>query len=119
MQVLADQGLKPRVPAAIEDFADPAKRDEWFQQRNMLVFQLWHPMDAFCTVDVFTRNPIAFDSLWQAIGACRSGPNLLSYRQYRWPRLHKDRAGRLQDHPRFLPQNLALAGELRRVAEAA
>lgn len=65
MRVLADLGLQPRVPVAIDDFADEGKRNEWFQQRNMLVFQLWHPTDAFCTVDIFIRNPIAFDLLWQ------------------------------------------------------
>lgn len=64
MRVLASLGMKPRVPVAIEEFADPAKRDDWFQNRNMLVFQLWDPDDAFCSVDVFIRNPIEFEQLW-------------------------------------------------------
>ena len=64
MRVIASLGMKPRVPVPIEDFADAAKRDDWFQNRNMLVFQLWDPEDAFCTVDVFIRNPIDFEQLW-------------------------------------------------------
>lgn len=65
MRVFASLGLQPRVPVPIEDFADASIRDDWFHNRNMLVFQLWHPTDPFCTVDVFIRNPIDFDSLWQ------------------------------------------------------
>ena len=64
MSVLSGFGLKPRVPVALADFADPAKRQDWFENRNMLVFQVWHPDDPFCSVDVFIRNPIAFDDLW-------------------------------------------------------
>jgi hypothetical protein len=64
MQALAGCGLRPRVPVALEDFADPAKREDWATNRNMLVFQVWDPGDPFCTVDVFVRNPIEFDGLW-------------------------------------------------------
>jgi hypothetical protein len=65
MQVLGDCGLKPRVPVPLADFADARIRDDWAEHRNMLVFQVWHPDDPFCTVDVFVRNPIDFDDLWK------------------------------------------------------
>lgn len=65
MAVLGGIGLQPRVPVAMEDFANPDLRDDWFENRNMLVFQLWHPQDPLCTVDVFIRNPIDFEGLWQ------------------------------------------------------
>lgn len=65
MQVLDACGLKARVPVPLSDFADAEKRRDWYENRNMLVFQVWHPTDPFCTVDVFIRNPIDFDSLWQ------------------------------------------------------
>lgn len=64
MRVLASLGMQPRVPGAIEEFADPAKREDWFHNRSRPVFQLWDPDDAFCTVDVFIRNPIDFGQLW-------------------------------------------------------
>lgn len=64
MTVLGDCGLRPRVPVAASDFADPVKRDDWFENRNMLVFQLRHPDDPACSVDLFIRNPIDFDGLW-------------------------------------------------------
>ena len=65
MDVFATCGLKPRVPVPLSDFADPEKRRDWAENRNMLVFQVWHPADPFCTVDVFIRNPIDFEGLWQ------------------------------------------------------
>lgn len=65
MDVLAACGLKARVPVPLSDFADPEKRRDWAETRNMLVFQVWHPSDPFCTVDVFIRNPIAFEDLWR------------------------------------------------------
>lgn len=65
MSVLTVCGLKPRVPVDLAEFADPHKRNDRFENRNMLVFQFWHPLDAFCTVDMFIRNPIDFEELWQ------------------------------------------------------
>lgn len=62
MQALAAIGLRPRLPIAIEDFADPAKRKEW-TQRNMLVFPLWDPDNPLRSVDVFVDEPVAFDRL--------------------------------------------------------
>ena len=65
MQVLDSCGLRARIPVPLSDFADAGKRQDWTEHRNMLVFQVWHPDDPFCTVDVFIRNPIDFDGLWQ------------------------------------------------------
>jgi len=64
MDVIASCGLQPRVPVPLKEFADLAKRTDWFENRKMLVFQVWHPEDPTCTVDLFIRNPIDFDSLW-------------------------------------------------------
>lgn len=64
MSMLESCGLRSRVPVALVDFADPAKRKDSFEHRNMLVFQVWHPDDPFCSVDVFIRNPIDFEALW-------------------------------------------------------
>src|SRR5450759_3777056 len=63
LQVLANIGFKPRLPVAIEEFADPRKREEWIEQRNMLVFQLWDPANPMRSLDVFVKESIAFDSL--------------------------------------------------------
>lgn len=63
MQALAAIGLRPRLPVAIEDFADAEKRREWLHDRNMLVFPLWDPVNPLRSVDVFISEPIAFAAL--------------------------------------------------------
>lgn len=97
MQVLASLGMKPRVPVAIEAFADPVQRDDWFQNRNMLVFQLWDPVDAFCTVDVFIRNPIDFDRLWSNSEQVDLGKTKCRIAGIHDPIAMKELAGRPQD----------------------
>ncbi|KLJ01922.1 DUF6036 family nucleotidyltransferase [Luteimonas sp. FCS-9] len=65
MASLAAIGLRPRLPVTLEDFADPAKRAEWRDNRNMLVFPLWDPSNPLRSIDVFIDEPIAFEQLFQ------------------------------------------------------
>ncbi len=63
IKALSGVGLQPRLPVSLADFADPAKREEWAVQRNMLVLQLWDPSNPERSVDLFVREPIAFDEM--------------------------------------------------------
>ncbi len=63
MAALAGIGLRPRLPVALSDFADPATREDWVQNRNMLVFQLWDPANPERSVDVFVREPFDFQTM--------------------------------------------------------
>jgi hypothetical protein len=63
MQSLASIGLQPRIPVALDDFADPDKREDWLNNRNMLVFPLWDPANPLRSVDVFINEPVAFGQL--------------------------------------------------------
>ena len=58
MDALSGIGLRPRLPVTFADFADPAKREDWTQNRNMLVFQLWDPANPERSVDIFVREPL-------------------------------------------------------------
>ena len=60
LDALASIGMQPRLPVALADFADPTKREDWFQNRNMLVFQLWDSNNEERVVDVFVREPFDF-----------------------------------------------------------
>lgn len=60
MQALAAIGLRPRLPLAMEDFADAEKRQEWQRDHHMLVFPLWDPHNPLRSVDVFIEEPVAF-----------------------------------------------------------
>lgn len=97
MQALAAIGLRPRLPVALEDFADPDKRAEWRDTRNMRVFPLWDPANPLRSVDVFIDEPIAFEQLLQH--AVTKDLDGLSVRVASIPHLieMKQRAGRPRD----------------------
>lgn len=60
---LSGIGLRPRLPVSLADFTDPAKREEWAEQRNMRVLQRWDPANPARSVDLFVREPIDFDTM--------------------------------------------------------
>ena len=63
LDALASIGLRPRLPVVMQDFADPAKREDWNRNRNMMVFQLWDPKNPERSVDVFVREPLYFPTM--------------------------------------------------------
>ncbi|MBU2600798.1 MAG: hypothetical protein KKA32_01310 [Actinobacteria bacterium] len=63
---LSDLGYRPVVPVAIEEFADPAKRAEWAEHRNMQVFSLASDTYLDTTVDIFVREPFDFEAEYEA-----------------------------------------------------
>lgn len=66
IQTLLDCGLSPRVPVNALDFADPARRNEWIAEKNMLVFQMVDEHDLRRNVDIFVSQPIGFEEMWQS-----------------------------------------------------
>jgi hypothetical protein len=63
MDALGGIGLRPRLPVTLADFTDPATRQDWWQNRNMMVLQLWDPAYPERSVDVFVREPLDFQSM--------------------------------------------------------
>jgi hypothetical protein len=57
-------GLRPRAPVSLDDFADPATRRRWIEEKGLTVLSLWDPSRPMLEVDVFAENPISFDDLW-------------------------------------------------------
>ena len=64
MTALSAIGLRPRLPVTMADFTDPAKRKDWVETRNMLVFQLWDPANPERSVDIFVREPLDFEAMF-------------------------------------------------------
>lgn len=54
-------GYVPRQPVTFSEFADPANRERWRREKNMLVLQLAPPAPTAMAVDVFTEHPFDFD----------------------------------------------------------
>ena len=63
LDALAGLGLRPRLPVALSDFANPETRRDWNENHHMLVFQLWDPANPLRSVDVFAREPFAIGTM--------------------------------------------------------
>mgnify|MGYP001611217731 FL=1 len=57
-------GYQPKVPVPPEEFADPAKRKEWQEEKNMIVFSFQHPDDPFMIIDIMINSPIDFEAAY-------------------------------------------------------
>lgn len=64
LEALMQTGLRPRLPVDAMDFADPAIRREWVEERGMQVFTLRDSQDVMLEVDMFADSPIDFELLW-------------------------------------------------------
>jgi hypothetical protein len=64
LTILRNCGLQPLFPVNPLDFANAELREEWIEQKNMIVFQMRDPNDLRRSVDLFVRYPIDFDDLW-------------------------------------------------------
>jgi len=58
-------GLQARIPVDAMDFANPAKRQKWIDEKNMKVFPLVDPDNPMRLVDLFVETPIDFEELWK------------------------------------------------------
>jgi predicted nucleotidyltransferase len=63
LDVLTGLGLRPLVPVDVHDFADPEKRRDWIENRNMKVFSVRDWKDPFLSVDLFVKEPVPYGDL--------------------------------------------------------
>ena len=61
IQALELLGFRPFVPVAARDFADPAIRQTWIEEKNMIVFQLYSDQHPETRIDLFITEPFDFD----------------------------------------------------------
>ena len=64
MNALAALSYRPRVPVSLKDFADPALREQWRQEKGMVVFQLFSDEHIETPIDVFISMPFDFELEW-------------------------------------------------------
>lgn len=64
IRALTAHGFKPRAPVDPLQFADPAQRAKWLDEKGMQVFSMARPDSPGISVDLFARHPIPFDELW-------------------------------------------------------
>lgn len=66
LKALAELGFRPTIPEPMEAFADPDKRKEWREQRNMEAFSLNSDRFPLTPVDLLVEEPFDFDEVMKA-----------------------------------------------------
>jgi len=61
LSALTELGYRPVLPVETEEFANPERRREWKEERNVEVFSLTSDVHRETTVDLFVRDPFGFD----------------------------------------------------------
>ena len=60
LRALLAIGYQMRIPVTPEQFADPALRESWQREKNMVVLQLWSDVHRRTPIDVFVYEPFDF-----------------------------------------------------------
>ena len=60
LHALLDIDYHLRIPVTPEQFADPALREEWRREKNMVVLQLWSDAHQRTPIDIFVYEPFDF-----------------------------------------------------------
>ena len=66
LQALFAIGYTPAIPVTAAEFADPARREKWRKDKNMLVLKLWSDVHQRTPIDVFVYEPFDFDGEYAA-----------------------------------------------------
>lgn len=72
VKIVKELGYEPRVPVAMDDFADPAKRREWIN-KNMVVFSVYNPDDNREHVNILLEDKIDFHEAYKRREIIKSG----------------------------------------------
>jgi hypothetical protein len=60
LRALQNIGYRMSIPVTPEQFADPALREAWRREKNMVVLRLWSDTHRRTPVDVFVYEPFDF-----------------------------------------------------------
>lgn len=62
---LEELGYRPSVPITATQFADRAQRQRWIDEKGMQVLQFWSDAHRETPIDLFVREPFAFDEEYE------------------------------------------------------
>ena len=60
LRALEEECFRPAVPVTSEQFADPANRKRWREEKEMRVLKLWSDKYRLSPVDIFIYEPFDF-----------------------------------------------------------
>lgn len=90
-------GYRSRAPVPFEQFADPARRAEWADQKGLTVFSLFSPEHAATELDLFLECPFDFEAAYGQALRRESGGVLMTFAGLNDLLALKRGAGRPQD----------------------
>lgn len=61
MNALTAIGYRPLIPVGAAQFADETLRQQWRDEKGMIVFQMLNPQRESTRVDIFVAEPFAFE----------------------------------------------------------
>jgi hypothetical protein len=64
MKALDGLGYRPRAPVPAADFADPAIRRTWVEEKGLTVFSLWSQRFPATEIDLFVEEPFSFEEAY-------------------------------------------------------
>ncbi len=73
---LAKIGYLPRVPITAEQFADPAQRAQWMQEKQMRVLNFFSDLHRETPLDIFISEPFDFEEEYRRAVVQESSPGL-------------------------------------------
>jgi len=98
MGCLSKLKYEPLIPVNSNDFADPAKRKDWIETKNMQVLSLQSQQFPETTIDIFVTEPFDFDEEYKIATIADLTPDL-SFKLVNIPALikMKQNTGRAKD----------------------
>jgi len=102
INLMTQLGYKPKVPVDPMEFADPQKRKEWIETKNMIVFCFYHEKDLMKVIDVFVQHPLPFEEMYERRCKIPVGDTIISVANIEDLISLKAQAGRLQDRSDIL-----------------
>jgi predicted nucleotidyltransferase len=75
-RALAGIGYRPAVPISAEQFADPALRAAWRDEKGMKVLKFWSDQHRETPLDVFVTEPFDFPTEYAAADVRETLPGL-------------------------------------------
>ena len=76
MNSLIDLKYSPLIPIEPADFADPDKRKNWIETKNMQVLSLQSTLHPETTVDIFVTEPFDFDETYKTATTVELTPDI-------------------------------------------
>lgn len=65
LAVLEERGLRPTLPVPPRDVLDPAKRELWRSDKNLVAFPFHNPARPFEAVDLLLHVDLDFEAAWE------------------------------------------------------